>query len=105
MLDSLSRSVDFGCRTPLQKQETKMISGDSPVASPMLKSVLSGGREDRLLREWSFVRTFHRRGGLVFIMDDHDNFSSWMMTQNSIFPCWRMIRYSSHWVRDFLSLS
>ena len=26
-------------------------------------------------------------GGLVFIMDDHDNFPSWMMTQNNIFPC------------------
>ena len=25
------------------------------------------------------MRTFHRWGGLVFIMDDHDNFSSWMM--------------------------
>ena len=25
------------------------------------------------------MRTFHRWGGLVFIMDDHDNFFSWMM--------------------------
>ena len=25
------------------------------------------------------MRTFHRWGGLVFIMDDHDNFPSWMM--------------------------
>ena len=33
------------------------------------------------------LRTFHRWGDLVFIMDDHDNFPSWMMTQNSIFPC------------------
>ena len=32
------------------------------------------------------MRTFHRLGGLVFIMDDHDNFPSWMMTLNSIFP-------------------
>ena len=51
------------------------------------------------------LRTFHRWGGLVFIMDDHDNFPSWMMTHNSIFPCWRMIRYFSHWVGDFISLS
>ena len=51
------------------------------------------------------LHTFHRWGGLVFIMDDHDNFPSWMMTHNSIFPCWRMIRYSSHLVGDFLSLS
>ena len=26
-----------------------------------------------------YVRTFHRWGGLVFIMDDRDNFPSWMM--------------------------
>ena len=73
------------------------------------------------------LRTFHLWGGLVFIMDDHDNFHnwimilnsmfpSWMMTLNSMFPCWmmtlnniflcwRMIQYFSHWVRDFLSLS
>ena len=25
------------------------------------------------------MRTFHRWGGMVFIMDDHDNFPSWMM--------------------------
>ena len=35
----------------MQKQETKRIDGGSPVASPMPKSVLSGGREDLLLRE------------------------------------------------------
>ena len=73
------------------------------------------------------LRTFHLWGGLVFIMDDHDNFpnwimilnsmfpnwimilnsmfSSWMMTLNSMFPSWRMIQYFSHWVGDFLSLS
>ena len=45
----------------------------------MPKSVLSGGREYQLLREWVFVRTIHRWDGLVFIMDDHDNFPSWMM--------------------------
>ena len=27
------------------------------------------------------VHTFHRWGGLVFIMDDHDNFPSLMMIQ------------------------
>ena len=27
------------------------------------------------------MRTFHRWGGLVFIMDDHDNFPSLMMIQ------------------------
>ena len=45
------------------------------------------------------------QSGLVFIMDDHDNFPSLMMTQNNIFPCWRMIRYSSHLMGDFISLS
>ena len=28
-----------------------------------------------------FVRTFHRWGDMVFIMDDHDNFPNWMMIQ------------------------
>ena len=51
LLDLLGRSVDFGRWTPLQKGETKRIGGGSPVASPMPKSVLSGGREDQLLRE------------------------------------------------------
>ena len=51
MLEFLGQSADSGCRTPLQKQETKRISGGSPVASPMPKSVLSGGREDQLVRE------------------------------------------------------
>ena len=51
VLDLLGRSVDSGRWTPLQKQETKRIGGGSPVASPMPKSVLSGGREDQLLRE------------------------------------------------------
>ena len=27
------------------------------------------------------MRTFHRWRGLLFIMDDHDNFPSWMMIQ------------------------
>ena len=55
VMDLLGRSADSGRWTPLQKQETKRIGGGSPVASPMPKSVLSGGREDQLLREWSFV--------------------------------------------------
>ena len=51
----------------------------SPVASPMPKSVFFGGKENQLFREKIFVCTFHRWGGLVFIMDDHDNFPSLMM--------------------------
>ena len=37
------------------------------------------------------LRTFHRWGGLVFIVDD--------------FPNWMVIRIFSYWMRDFLSLS
>ena len=62
------------------------------------------------------LRTFHLWGGPVFIMDDHDNFPNWIvtlnsifpsrvMTPNSMFPCWRVTRYFSHLVGDFLSLS
>ena len=51
VLELLGRSADFECWAPLQKQETKRIGEGSPVASPIPKSVLSGGREDQLLRE------------------------------------------------------
>ena len=105
VLELLDWSADSECLAPLRKQETKRIDGVSPVASPMLKSILSSGRKDQLLREWIFVRTFQRWGGLVFIMGDHDNFPNWMMIRNCTFPCWMMIRYFSHWVRDFRSLS
>ena len=55
------------------------------------------------------LRTFHRWGDLVFILDDHDNFPNWIMilnsmfpnwmiTQNSMFPSRRMIQYLSHWI-------
>ena len=48
------------------------------------------------------LRNFHLWGDLVFIMDDHNSFSNWimilnsmfpslMMTLNSMFPSWRMI--------------
>ena len=50
MLELLGRSAVSGRWAPLQKQETKMIGGGSPVASPIPKSVLSGGIEDQLLR-------------------------------------------------------
>ena len=108
VLELLGRFADSVRWTPLQKQETKRIDGGSPVTSPMPKSVLSGGREDQLLREGSFVHKsayLSLMGGPVFIMDDHDNFPNWMVTLNSMFPCWKVIRYFSHWVGDFLSLS
>ena len=51
VLELLGRSAVSGHWAPLQKQETKRIDGGSPIASPMPKSVLSGGRKDQLLRE------------------------------------------------------
>ena len=51
VLELLGWFVDSVRWTPLQKQETKRIGGGSPVASPMPKSVLSGEREEQLLRE------------------------------------------------------
>ena len=51
VLEFLGQSADSIRWTPLQKQEIKRIGGGSPVASPMPKSVLSGEREDQLLRE------------------------------------------------------
>ena len=51
VVELLGRSAVSRRWVPLQKQETKRIGGGSPVASPMPKSVPSGGREDQLLRE------------------------------------------------------
>ena len=48
---SLGWSAGSRLWTPLQKQETKRISGGSPVAASIPKSVLSCGREYQLLRE------------------------------------------------------
>ena len=36
------------------------------------------------------VRTFHRWGDLIFIVDDHDKFPNWIMILNSMFPNWMM---------------
>ena len=55
-------------------------------------------RKERLLRLLRIgvclrmsLRTFHRLGGLVFIVDDHDNFPNWIMILNSMFLNWMMI--------------
>ena len=50
-LELLGQSADSERRAPLQKRETKRIGVGLPVASLMPKSILSGGREDLLLRE------------------------------------------------------
>ena len=100
MLELLGRFADSICWTPLQKQETKRIGRGSPVASPMPKSVLFPLEEriNCLGKEVLCIslRTFLLWDGQVFIMDDHDNFPNWMVTLNSMFPCWRVIRYFSH---------
>ena len=90
MLESLGRSAVSGRWTHLPKRETKRIDGGSPIASPMPKSIHFGGRKDQLLRV-NFLRTFHRWGDLVFIVD--------------VFPNWMVIRILSYWMGDFISLS
>ena len=39
---------------------------------------------------YQYYRTFHRWGGLIFIVDDLDNFPNWIMILNSMFPNWMM---------------
>ena len=48
-------------------------------------------RKDRLLRRRMFLRTFHRWGGLVFIV--------------YVIPNWRVVRILSHWMGYLLPLS
>ena len=70
------RFVGSGHGTPLQKQEKGGSARASPVAAPMPKSV-HGLMRDRLFRERMCfrislrmnVRTFHRWGCHVFIID------------------------------------
>ena len=86
VLKLLGRSVDSARCAPLQKQETKMIDGARPLPLRCLSQFFPV--EEKINYLGNEV--------LVFIMDNHDNFPSWMMTRNNIFPCWRMIQYSSH---------
>ena len=48
-------------------------------------------RKDRLFRGLMFLHTFHRWGGLIFIV--------------YIIPNWRVIKILSHWMGYFLPLS
>ena len=91
-------SAGSGRGTPLQKQERRKNGrqGLRPWPLRCLSQFLSE-KKDRLLRGrmccvclCMSLRTFHRWGGLVFIMDDHDNFSNWIMILNSMFPNWMM---------------
>ena len=87
----LGRSAGSERWTSLQKQERKRIGGDSPIAAPIPKSVLSYGRAYQLLRGQMFLRTFYRWGDLVFIA--------------YVFPNLMVVRIFSHWMGDFMPLS
>ena len=78
MLDLLGQSVDSGRWTGARPLLLRCLSQFFPVEEKI--NCLG----NKVL--YICIRTFHRWGGLVFIMDDHDDFPSWMMTQNSIFP-------------------
>ena len=63
-----------------------------PVAAPMPKSdSFFGKKKECLVLTFSFLRTFHRWGGYVFIM--------------YIVPNLRFARILSYWMRYFLPLS
>ena len=47
-----------------------------------------------------FVCPFHRWGSLVFIADDHDNFTNWIMILNSMFSNWIMTLNSMFPLKD-----
>ena len=79
VLEVLGQSVDFGCLAPLRKQETKRIGGDRPLPLRCLSQFFPMEEKINCLGNKFLVHTFHRWGGLVFIMSDHDNFPSWMM--------------------------
>ena len=79
LMDLLGRSADSVRWTPLQKQETKRISGGLPLPLRCLSQLFPG--EEKINCVWNefSVHTFHQWVGLVFIMDNHDNFPSLIM--------------------------
>ena len=79
MLELLGRSADSVRWTPLQKQETKRIGGDRPLPLRCLSQFFPREEKINCLGNEFSMRNLHRWGGLVFIMDDHDKFLSWMM--------------------------
>ena len=83
---SAASNVALFCKN--KKEEGS--AGASPVA-PLCLSQFLPERKDRLLRGRMFLRTFHRWGGLVYIV--------------YVFPNWMVIRILSHWMGYFLPLS
>ena len=83
VLDLLGRFADSGRRAPLQK--TRNIKGSAGAHTfPLrcLSQFFQGEEKINCLGNEVLcvcMSTFHRWGGLIFIMDDHDNFPSWMM--------------------------
>ena len=89
VLELLGRFAVSGHWAPLQNKKQKGLAGARSLPLrclsqffPMEEKINCLGNEVLCI----CMRTFHRWCGLVFIMDDHYNFPSWMMTQNSIFP-------------------
>ena len=79
VLDLLGRFANSVRWTPLQKQETKRIGGARSLPLRCLSQFFPNEEKINCLGNEFSMHTFYRWGGLVFIMDDHDNFHSWMM--------------------------
>ena len=61
------------------KIRNKRVGGDRLLPLQCLSQFFPVEKKINCLGNEFFVRTFHRWGGLVFIMDDHGKFPSWMM--------------------------
>ena len=71
----LTLGVGFLCK----KKKQKRIGRDRPLHLRCLSQLFSMGKKINYLGNEFSVRIFHRWGGLVFIMGDHDNFHNWIM--------------------------
>ena len=77
VLELLGRSTDSGRRAPMHNKKQKRSAGARLLPLRCLSQFFSGEKKINCSgNEFSVVslRTFHLWGGLVFIMDDHDNF-------------------------------
>ena len=90
----LTVPLTLNVRFPYENKKQKGSAGVLLLSLRFLSQLFPVEEKINCLGNEFLVRTIHRWGGLVFIMRDHNNF-----------PSLRMIRYFSHWVGDFLSLS
>ena len=74
---SLTLYVGLLCKNNKQKRS----AGARSLPLRCLSQLFLGEEKINCLGNEFSVRTFHRWADLVFIMDDHDNFLSWMMIQ------------------------